>query len=64
MTQCQQDNAPWHTAEMVRNGLRNMTVFKVSSCPPISSDLKQVRPMETPTRNLQRLKDSLLMSWC
>ncbi|KAF7641916.1 hypothetical protein LDENG_00268470 [Lucifuga dentata] len=49
--------------------------FKVLTWPPNSPDLnpiqhlwdvleKQVRSMEVPPRNLQDLKDLLLMSWC
>uniref|UniRef100_A0AAY5KPB9 Tc1-like transposase DDE domain-containing protein n=1 Tax=Esox lucius TaxID=8010 RepID=A0AAY5KPB9_ESOLU len=72
----QQDNSPCHTAHIVREWFEEHDEeFKVLPWPPNSPDLnpiehlwdvldQQVRSTPAPPRNLQELKDLLLMSWC
>ncbi|KAK3518727.1 hypothetical protein QTP70_009665 [Hemibagrus guttatus] len=72
----QQDNAPCHTAKMVQEWFEDHDKeFKVLTWPPNSPDLNpiehlwdaldtQVRSMKAPPRNLEDLKDLLLMFWC
>ena len=71
-----QDNAPCHTAHIVREWFEELDeVFTVLPWPPNSPDLnpiehlwdvmdRQVRSTAAPPRNLQDLKDLLLMFWC
>ena len=72
----QQDNAPCHTAHIVWEWFEEHDeVFTVLPWPPNSPDLnpiehlwdvldRQVRSTAAPPRNLQDLKDLLLMFWC
>ena len=72
----QQDNAPCHTAHLVREWFEEHDeVFMVLPWPTNSPDLnpiehlwdvldRQVRSTAAPPRNLQDLKDLLLIFWC
>ncbi|KAJ8417445.1 hypothetical protein AAFF_G00286720 [Aldrovandia affinis] len=72
----QQDNAPCHTAKIVKEWFEGHDKeFKVLTWPPNSPDLnpidhlwnvldKQVQSMEASPHNLQDLKDLMLTSWC
>ena len=72
----QQDNAPCHTAHIVREWFEEHDeVFMVLPWPPNSPDLnpiehlwdvldQQVRSTAAPPQNLQDLKDLLLIFWC
>ena len=72
----QQDNAPCHTAHIVRECFEeHYEVFTVLPWLPNAPDLnliehlwdvlgRQVRSTVAPPRNLQDLKDLLLMFWC
>uniref|UniRef100_A0A8C4NKQ7 Tc1-like transposase DDE domain-containing protein n=1 Tax=Eptatretus burgeri TaxID=7764 RepID=A0A8C4NKQ7_EPTBU len=72
----QQENAPCHTAHIVREWFEEHDeVFTVLPWPPNPPDLnpieilwdvldRQVRSTAVPPRNLQDLKDLLLMFWC
>lgn len=69
----QLDIAPYHMQKLFRNGLKNMTEFRVLNQPPNYPDLqpikrlpdmldRRVRSMEVPPHRLQDLKEMLVGS--